>query len=367
VTRRKADQNHLNYCWVEVDGSVVHVSRYAGRTRPKGHCPVCGKPAVLHLGERRPHHYQHKGGVSGCPLSEGETAKHFNAKHHVAEQLRATSALQVSGRCPGDGGDTDCPHRSELLLVQGWRAIEVESTVGSSRADVLVVGETGPTAAIEILVTHSVPQAKAALLAELKVPWIEVAADDALHWDSTEALTAVRSHLGPDPWLCTDHRNSRDQRLRTELLLEEARRATAVRKAREQQEADSKRARQRTVRYMVVDAVSDTNRARYIFRVNVQLNVQRTAQEKVWLSCDQSTSFEKVDYAPEGARTLRSFEEDVLRYMIELISFDYYKRLETPIVGWQQPEVIDPAALASIAEYPPCYRYDIAKQVWDRI
>jgi hypothetical protein len=284
VSNTRAGRAYLNYCWVEVDGRVVHVSSYVGLPRPRARCPVCGAVAVLHLGNRRAHHYQHKNGISSCPLSAGETAKHFNAKHHVAEQLRGGASLHVSVRCPGDADDTNCPHTSELLFAQNWNTVDVESTVGSVRPDVLVNANTGLLAAIEILVTHSVSQGKAAVLAELKVPWVEVAADDALGWKAGEPLPVFRTHLTADAWLCFDHRAARDLRLKHEAGLEELRRAVAARAAREQQEAESKLARQRTVRLMAIDAVADAKRVRYIFRVNARMDSHGGEAEKVWLA-----------------------------------------------------------------------------------
>jgi hypothetical protein len=366
--RRLVGRHHIDYCWIEVDGRVLHVSHYVGRARPSNaRCPVCGAQAILHLGAKNSHHYQHQGGASGCPLSEGETAKHFNAKHHVAEQLRAGAPLHIRGRCPGDGIETVCSHTHELLWVQDWIDIGVESTVGALRPDVLILGETGPLAAVEILVTHSVTQEKASVLTRLNVPWVEVTADDALSWSLGEALPILRCDLAPDMWLCDDHRAARDRRLKEEEQREKARLAAAARAAREQQEEDARRARQRTVTVMVIDAVTGAKRSRYVFRVTVQMQPNGKAAERVWLSCDQAPSYYFVDGEPDRSRTLHLFSSAAIAYMTDLMDCDHYEFLESPNSGWQPPDAVDPAALVDVAQYPPRYRWDGERETWTPI
>jgi hypothetical protein len=368
MARNSAEMTHDNYCWVEVDGRVVHVSHYVGSPRPRGLCPVCKASVVLHLGERKAHHYQHKGGISGCPLSAGETAKHYNAKHHVAAQLRAGSELRIGRRCPGDGSDTGCSQRSDVLFAKDWAHVIVETTVGSLRPDVLIINETGPIAAVEILVTHSVSWEKAEILACLDVPWIEVDADDALQWTADKALPVACTHITGEVWLCPGHTAARALRLRTESLLEEARQAAVARAEREQQEAESKLARQRIMKFIAVDAVSDTRRARHVFRVSVQLDAGETIVENAWLSCDQSSSFySAVDTDLTDPATMAMLTKAVLHYMMDLKYWDKYECLEAPFSTWQIPGHVDPTAVLDEARYPARYRWEAARDAWASI
>ena len=73
---------------------LTHVSIFQaiprGR-RPRVRCPECDLEVTLHLGPERAHHFAHPPGAR-CIVTQPETALHFNAKFHIAKELREAAA-----------------------------------------------------------------------------------------------------------------------------------------------------------------------------------------------------------------------------------------------------------------------------------
>jgi hypothetical protein len=210
--------------WVRHAGQIVNVSRWADTppgARPSTTCPVCEQPVVLKLGRRRSHHAAHRAD-DACPATHPETADHINAKFHLAFELRRVGALSLLDQC---AEPTPTPPRyPPQVCVQtrvrpwhpGWDEVVVEERLGTLRPDLQLRREGQTVAAIEVLYSHAVSEEKAAALAVLGVPWIEVSTRDvfgrtAALWKAEEPLAVLRE-TPKAPWVCGAHLEEEAQR-----------------------------------------------------------------------------------------------------------------------------------------------------------
>jgi hypothetical protein len=280
--------------WVRISDGVHHVSTWAHlppRKRPRNAkgkpvevvCPVCERPVVIRIPKAKIHHAAHAPGDL-CPVTQPETALHFNLKCLIAAELRVAAAermpLLVQDTCVvgnwgvswGSRYDTAPPqgiHRSEWLAaspcsetrervwLEAWDRVELEHRVGNVEAsripDVVLYSGDRLVGAIEVLHTHAVDDDKAAMLAALEVKWIEVRADERLiaqenAWTAREPLPIHRE--GPSrPWRCKSHLAA----LKRELAAERRRRAQA--EWREEAEREAARHTQRVCAVKLVDVL----------------------------------------------------------------------------------------------------------------
>jgi competence protein CoiA-like protein len=196
--------------WVLLDGRPAFVSTFAalgaGR-RPSVLCPECRQPVTLKLGSERRHHAAHRPG-DACAATHPETALHLNVKCHIAAVLEGaiggTRPLMVRRRCAAE-----CGRWIDTVWVPAWDAIRLESSLRQAetrRVPDIVLEKDGVTiGAIEILVSHAVDDEKAAALAALRVPWLEVRADEGLiespGW-SIDLPLMVHRASGLGDWRC---------------------------------------------------------------------------------------------------------------------------------------------------------------------
>ena len=221
--------DRLGLAFVLVDGLPRCVSDFAAlppRRRPRPVCPLCGRHLTLKLGRMRRHHAAHAPN-DACAATAPETALHIDTKLCLAAQLRAAvandPALLIRRRCEGTLHEK-CNVVRDESWVQGWNEVVVEAgvTAGSRlRPDILLARNGVPIAAIEVLVSHRVPDEKAAALENAGLPWIEVRAHSGLlegesAWSLNRALPVERvgGAAGTSrTWRCDAHLR-RSRRLR---------------------------------------------------------------------------------------------------------------------------------------------------------
>lgn len=236
--------------WVRTADGVQHVSTWAHlppRKRPRNTkgmppdvvCPVCERPVIIRIPKAKVHHAAHAPG-DVCPVTQPETALHFNLKCLIAAELRSAAAagtpLVVQDTCvvgswgvswdrrydslPPQGihrsewlAAGQCPEIRQRVWIETWDRVELEHRVGSVEAsripDIVLYNGDQIVGAIEVFHTHAVDDEKAAILAALEVPWIEVRTDERLiaqgsSWTSREPLPIHRQGLAR-PWRCDSH------------------------------------------------------------------------------------------------------------------------------------------------------------------
>lgn len=256
-------------CWVIVDGVPRRVSDFVGlspRKRPRALCPECDRPLTLKLGRVRVHHAAHAPGDI-CPATRPETALHLAGKFALAERLRVCSGddatLRIRQRCAGAAGEGECDRVAEREWLRVWDEVHVERRVhGGLRPDIVLRRAGRDVGGIELLVTHAVPAEKIALLARMRVPWIEIAATEELAagdgWMPGEPLAVIRAGAEA-PWRCERH-----------LAEDEAARAERARRLAAETEA--RRHARAVGAARVVDIYHDDGtRERLIYRVEVLL------------------------------------------------------------------------------------------------
>src|SRR5207245_6812110 len=102
-----------------------------------------------------------------------------------------------------------CTAERVTAFAEAWNDVRLEHDVGERRRpDIVLMRDRGPTAAIEVLVSSRVVPEKAAALARLGVPWIEVQADATLAdpdgWTPAVPLAVVRTSIDGE-WRCAVH------------------------------------------------------------------------------------------------------------------------------------------------------------------
>jgi hypothetical protein len=219
--------SRLGLAWVLVDGRPRCVSDFAAlpsRQRPRPSCPLCGRKLTLKLGRIRRHHAAHAPN-DDCRATRPETALHIDTKLYLAEQLTSAMAtdptLLIRQRCEGTPPE-GCDATRDESWAHGWDEVVVETgvTAARSRPDILLRKAGVPIAAIEVLVSHRVPDEKAAALEDAGLPWIEIRADPELlegetAWRASRPLPIERvSRRGTSrSWRCDAHVR-RSRRLR---------------------------------------------------------------------------------------------------------------------------------------------------------
>ena len=218
----------IGLTWVLVDGRPRRVSDFAAlppRRRPRPSCPLCGRRLTLKLGRVRRHHAAHAPNDL-CAATAPETALHIDTKLYLAAQLDSAAAsdrtLVIRQRCEGTPLEA-CDSVRDASWVENWDEVVVEAGVRAEarlRPDILLRRNGAPIAALEVLVSHRVPDEKAAALDSADVPWIEIRAAASLlegdtAWRANRALPVERVGRGgaSRTWRCDEHVR-RSRRLR---------------------------------------------------------------------------------------------------------------------------------------------------------
>ncbi|HEY2851732.1 MAG TPA: competence protein CoiA family protein [Gemmatimonadaceae bacterium] len=227
----------LGLAWVLVDGRPRCVSEFAAlppRRRPPASCPQCGRRLTLKLGRIRRHHAAHAPN-DRCSATQPETALHLDTKLYLAAQLQSVLAsdptLVIRQRCEGTPLES-CGAAREERWATGWDEVVVEVGVVAEgevrlRPDILLRKNGVAIAAIEVLVSHRVPDEKAEALDSAGLPWIEVHAGAELiegdrAWRAHRALPIARLGLRGTTsrtWRCDEHLR-RSRRLRAARVVD---------------------------------------------------------------------------------------------------------------------------------------------------
>jgi hypothetical protein len=168
-------------------------------------CDLCREKLIMKLGDRRAHHYSHRPG-GNCILHNPETAAHHNTKHLLASKLRDTDMLSVVTKCAWIASHVRCASELTYMAAEGWEEVCVEQFIDPVRPDILLLSAGVAALAIEVRATHTVSDTKAARLANLNIPWIEVVAgDECDNWEPGTSLPAIRHESKAAPKYCTTH------------------------------------------------------------------------------------------------------------------------------------------------------------------
>jgi hypothetical protein len=162
---------------------------------------------VWHIGEKLAAHVHHKSNTSSCSATTGESAAHLNAKARLSVLLREVSRLDIVIKCHNGH---DVTFRWD---IPEWDNVSVEMRVHDTRPDIVLSLHGKPVAAVEVLHSHAVDARKAAKLASISLPWIEVSAEQALAWSGEGKLRAVAGDSNSAPACASvDCRRSANQK-----------------------------------------------------------------------------------------------------------------------------------------------------------
>ena len=213
----RAGQVQLEWALVEEAGGgrqLHHVDDFgfmARGARPRAWCEACDGEVRFHLGPLVAHHFAHRT-ESRCPLSQGETAEHYNTVRWLAGWLQRVSPprLWVSERCSVP--NRYCSLSTPRVIAEGWDEVRVERLMHPVRPDITLLRDGVAAGAVEVCLTHAVTPEKADALAALGVPWIEVEAgierSDRRLWERRGGPVPRRGYGPPQPWICPGHAES---------------------------------------------------------------------------------------------------------------------------------------------------------------
>jgi hypothetical protein len=196
----------------DVEGVDHTVESFIGKPRPPGiKCPFCSSPVFLRLGEvLRPHaahapnpdcYIQRAGGGAR------ETLEHEHAKLLLAETLGKRQSISFWHLCFNHCGAT------VATVVEGFDSAEAEVSLDSGlRPDVLLSRGGAPVLALEVYVSHRVPDSKVGVFSSSGMSWAEISASDAVEYCqevppagcSPSAKSPIRLMAGSFKKVCRD-------------------------------------------------------------------------------------------------------------------------------------------------------------------
>ena len=200
--------------------------------RRRARCPSCGDSVIPKLGRVNVEHAAHRPG-SVCSARGGEGALHLNAKYAIWHALRETSqrVLTIELPClaslpagvpvapdtyPMLASADRCARWRPRIVVADWDDVALEYRIGERRIDLALLRGGALVCAIEVRASHAIDEEKAAALAELPFPWIEVDAtvppfSEGLSWTTGLAIRVCafgpwRDGEPPEEFACDTHR-----------------------------------------------------------------------------------------------------------------------------------------------------------------
>lgn len=207
---------------IEIDGTkerhrLYPVSAWADRPprqRPTSYCPICLEPVTLKLGSKLRHHYAHPPD-SSCRAATPEGALHLDAKLRLADAVSGGGSYlplqRICNRAPQDRSGERCGSEPPQTMEIEWDAVQVEHSLPSLRADLMLLRRGAPVLAIEVFATHEVDEAKAEKYRSLGVPWLEVSGihlvpESGARWEAGAPIPVLAdSAREPARWRCPRH------------------------------------------------------------------------------------------------------------------------------------------------------------------
>lgn len=183
-----AKTKYLEYVLLDAKSDLVYPVGTWALLKRDGYCPVCREKVFPRRLPRNGWGAVHYRGQL-CSKVTVESEIHKDAKNQIAhyceeymlEQMYSTERLALSVAMPG---------MKRPLRIRDWGAAVTEHPVGIQKSgkpayllDVALLDYNGGVrAAIEICHEHPVDDAKAAGLASLGIPWVEVDAKVGVQW-----------------------------------------------------------------------------------------------------------------------------------------------------------------------------------------
>ncbi len=147
----------------DVNGSLVDISKVTSDNREQYFCPSCGMEMSAVLGNKREHHYRHKG--DSCSY---ESYLHKISKLLVKQRFDGKSSFEIAYFVTKECPKSDCPLRTAVCanrarvlhkvnLKERYNCCEIEGSHAGFRADVKLFNSDKPEIKplfIEIAVSH---------------------------------------------------------------------------------------------------------------------------------------------------------------------------------------------------------------------
>ncbi len=215
--------------WALTDGVPRQAREFVGvavNARPRAICPCCEEPVSWKAGDVNTPHVAHLPDAN-CPTSAPETATHYNAKMKLAEALSQRRQTAVSIRCSRG-------HDVTFLWSPRWDCATPERFVVSVRPDVTLSLDGSATAGIEVFYSHAVDIEKAAKMANMRLPWLELTSADIEEWSTEHPLPVhnadTSTHLSANEQCsqCTTRRMAESEKRRHDAANDAARIAAIV-------------------------------------------------------------------------------------------------------------------------------------------
>ncbi len=213
--------------FANIDGRPEPVAAYIHvpvGERPRATCVVCDRAVSLKAGLVLVPHAAHKSDVR-CASSNGETARHANAKAHLikvlTEAMKGCHKLIIDVRCAGapgpDGRVEACDRRQLITAAWGWTVVFGAKRLGRNKTR----GYRNPDAGVgcgktdmlffECHATHQVDLFKSRDYAALGIPVLEIEAFEAFYsgatpWSADQELRVERTLPSHFAWRCGDHK-----------------------------------------------------------------------------------------------------------------------------------------------------------------
>lgn len=147
---------------------LVHVKEVARGSACQCRCVVCNEPLVARQGEVRQHHFSHASNSEPCE------SNHESLLHRYAKQLIVEAWGLVAPVTPPVAEYFGWNVEADKAILQALGPVVEEYAICNVRPDILLVTTDGLQVAVEIAYSSFCDKLKAAELAQLKLPTLEI-------------------------------------------------------------------------------------------------------------------------------------------------------------------------------------------------